>query len=551
MKKKLIIIISCLIVLGMTILSFVADPISSEMPEWISVIPPLVAIAMALISKEVISSLFIGIFSGTFILSLYSGAVPIKAFFSGMFSAVDTYVVQAIRDQDHIMIIVFTLIIGGMVRLVSINGGMRGIVNWLSKKATTSRSGQLITFILGIIIFFDDYANTIVVGNTMRPVTDKLKISREKLAYIVDSSSAPVVAVAFVTTWIGAELSYIQNGIDVLGLDVTAYSVFLKSLAYSFYPLLTLIFMFMIIVSKRDFGPMLSAERIARQNADENFEESSSEKDSARAIDALLPLSVLIFGTIAGLVITGYDSSIVSDKSSFMTKMSAVIGNSNSFLALMWASLLSLFTAIVMTVIRGKYKFTEVVEESIEGFKTMFMAVLILTMAWSISLLTENMHTAEFISQLFVRWSVMPTLVPAISFVLAFLIGFSTGTSWGTMAILYPLILPTTWILSQNSGLDADTSMRMFYIVVSTVLSGAVFGDHCSPISDTTVMSSTASQCNHISHVRTQIPYAMTVGAVSLLIGIIPVSFGAPSWIAFLMAAIIMWFIIRFVGKKV
>jgi len=235
----------------------------------------------------------------------------------------------------------------------------------------------------------------------------------------------------------------------------------------------------------------------------------------------------------------------------FFSKLSATIGEANSYIALLWASLLSLLASIVVTLLRGSLSFAKLMEEMVEGFKVMFNAVLILTMAWSIALVTKDMHTAEFVSQLLLQWSISPVLVPVMTFLLASLIGFSTGTSWGTMAILYPLILPASWMLCQDQGLSVDASLLLFYNVVASVMAGAVMGDHCSPISDTTIMSSLASQCNHMQHVSTQMPYALTVGGVALLIGVLPTALGLPSWVAFLAGYGALYLIIRLVGKKV
>ena len=552
MKKKWIgLTVVLALVLGMVLL-YVLGPVTGPMPLWMSILPPLVAIVMALLIKEVISSLFVGILTGTFLMALYGGASPATALGGGVLRVVDTYVVGSLFDADHVTIIVFTLIIGGMVRIITANGGMQGVVNLLSRRARGPRSGQLMTFFMDLCIFFDDYSNTLVVGNTMRPIADKLKVSREKLAYIVDSTSAPVVAVAFVTTWIGAELSYIQDGIKAIGLEASAYSVFFHSLAYSFYPFLTLGFVLMIIFSGRDFGPMLKAERKARIAETVAAEQTDNKPQSAHIIDALIPLLVLIFGTIIGLVFTGYDASVWSnDNVGFFPKLSATIGEANSYKALLWGSLLSLLTAIVMTMLRGKMKFGKVMEEMVEGFKSMLNAVLILTMAWSIALVTKDMHTAEFVSQLLVQWSLSPVAVPVLTFLLAALIGFSTGTSWGTMAILYPLILPASWMLCQEQGLSVDATMPLFYNVVASVLAGSVMGDHCSPISDTTIMSSLASSCNHLQHVKTQMPYALTVGGVAMLLGVLPTALGLPSWAAFLVAFLVLWLVVRLVGKKV
>ena len=551
MKSKQIGLGALIVFLIGMILLYAFGPVAGAMPLWMSILPPLVAIVMALLIKEVISSLFVGILTGTFLMALYGGQSPASAFGGGILRVVDTYVVGSLNDFDHVQIIVFTLVIGGMVRIVTANGGMQGMVNWLSRRARGPRSGQLMTFLMDLCIFFDDYSNTLVVGNTMRPIADRLKVSREKLAYIVDSTSAPVVAVAFVTTWIGAELSYIQDGIRTIGLEASAYSVFFHSLAYSFYPFLTLGFVLMIIFSGRDFGPMLKAERKARLASSMETEIPNRVAKPAHIIDALIPLAVLILGTIVGLIATGYDAAVWQAETGFFSKLSTTIGAANSYQALLWASLLSLIAAIVMTLLRGSLTFAKTMEEMVEGFKAMFNAVLILTMAWSIALVTKDMHTAEFVSQLLLKWSLSPALVPALTFLLAALIGFSTGTSWGTMAILYPLILPSSWLLCQEQGLSVDATMPLFYNVVASVLAGAVMGDHCSPISDTTIMSSLASSCNHLQHVSTQMPYALTVGATALLIGVLPTALGLPSWVAFLAGFALLWLIVRLVGKKV
>ncbi len=550
-KNRWIALAVALVVAAGMALLYAFGPVSGPMPLWMSVLPPLVAIVMALLIKEVISALFVGILTGTFLMALYGGASPASALGGGLLRVVDTYVVGSLFDADHVTIIVFTMIIGGMVRVITANGGMQGVVNWLSKRARGPGSGQLMTFLMDLCIFFDDYSNTLVVGNTMRPIADKLKVSREKLAYIVDSTSAPVVAVAFVTTWIGAELSYISDGIKDIGLDASAYSVFFHSLAYSFYPFLTLAFVLMLILSGRDFGPMLKAERKARQASTMESEMSEKVTRPAYSIDALIPLAVLILGTIIGLVATGYDASVWQTQQGFFAKLSATIGAANSYTALLWASLASLLTAIVVTLLRGSLAFGKVMEEMVEGFKSMLNAVLILTMAWSIALVTKDMHTAEFVSQLLVQWALSPVWVPVLTFVLAALIGFSTGTSWGTMAILYPLILPASWLLCQEQGLSVDATMPLFYNVVASVLAGAVMGDHCSPISDTTIMSSLASGCNHLQHVATQMPYALTVGATALLVGVMPTALGLPSWAAFLMGFAVLCLVVRLVGKRV
>jgi len=534
----------------------------TPVPLWMSVLPPLIAILFALVFKEVYSALLAGLLVGTTILHFYAGSSLIIAVFQGIFSIADTYLIEAMIDRGHLSIIVFSMLIGAMVNLITRNGGMKGVVNLLSKYANSPRSGQFITWLMGILIFFDDYANTLVVGNTMRPVTDRLKISREKLAYLVDSTAAPIASIAFVTTWIGAELSYIQDGIDVIGLDENAYMIFFNSLAYSFYPVFTLIFILFLIFRGVDYGPMLKAERKARQTEispnDEQFSFSNElnklevdDKVKARWFNAVIPVLVIIVGTIAGLISTGWDPEIWNDDSfTFGKKLSATIGNADSYTALLWSSFSGVIVALLLTISQRLLSLKESIDSLINGFRTMLTAVLILILAWSVALITEHMHTATFISDSMLAMSLSPYFVPAITFILAALVSFSTGSSWGTMAILYPLMLPATWLITQDYGLGYDSSMLIFYNVVACVLTGSVLGDHCSPISDTTILSSLASSCNHIEHVRTQLPYALTVGTVAILVGTIPAAYGISSFILYPAGLAILFIALLFIGKK-
>ena len=535
----------------------------TPVPLWMSILPPLIAILFALLFREVFSALFAGLLVGTTILHFYAGSNIFMAVFQGVFTIGDTYLIEAMIDRGHLSIIIFSMLIGAMVNLITRNGGMKGVVNLLSPYANNARSGQFITWIMGIVIFFDDYANTLVVGNTMRPVTDRLKISREKLAYLVDSTAAPIASVAFVTTWIGAELSYIQDGIDIIGLDENAYMIFFNSLAYSFYPIFTLIFILFLIFRGVDYGPMLKAERKARNavpSADgEKFafsnELNTLEIDDTiktRWYNAVIPVLVIILGTIAGLIYTGWDAEVWANADvAFGRKISATIGNADSYKALLWSSLSGVLVALLLTVSQRILSLKDSIDSLINGFRTMLTAVLILTLAWSVALITEHMHTATFISNSMLEMSLSPFLVPAITFLLAALVSFSTGSSWGTMAILYPLILPATWLIAQENGLEYDTSMLIFYNVVACVLTGSVLGDHCSPISDTTILSSLASSCNHIEHVRTQLPYALTVGTVSILVGTIPAAYGISSFILFPLGLILLFVMVWLLGKKV
>ncbi len=523
----------------------------NPVPLWMSILPPLIAILFALLFKEVFSALILGIFSGTLIISLHQGIGFFNALFQAFLRLIDTYVISALNTPDHIAIIVFSMLIGGMVGIIRKNGGMRGVVEVLSRKADSSRSGQLVAWFMGFAVFFDDYANTLVVGNTMRNVIDKLRISREKLAYIVDSTAAPVASIAFITTWIGAELSYIQNGIETIGLDTNPYGVFFASIKYSFYPIMALLFVLFVILTRREYGPMYAAELKARQQDKIENGGHAYENPKSPAFNALIPVLIIIFGTLAGLLYSGWDTTIWHNPDlSIGTKISMIIGQADSFKALLWSSFAAVIVAVTLTISQKLMNLRKTIEAMVGGFQTMLNAILILTFAWALAQLTEDLHTAAFISQIMNDLSVSPYFIPALSFLFSALIAFSTGSSWGTMAIMYPLILPSSWLIFMNNGLDYATSMMLFNNLVSTVIAGSVLGDHCSPISDTTILSSLAAGSDHIEHVRTQMPYAVTVGVVAVLLGTIPAAFGVPVYVCYAAGIGIMLLILRVFGKK-
>ncbi len=561
---------------------------------WWSMLPPLIAILFALIFREVIPSLVLGVFSGTL---LYFG-FGFTNFIEAFKTLIDTHVLGALTDGGHISIIIFSLIIGGMVAVISKNGGMAGIVDALSRYARSARSAQMVTWFLGILIFFDDYANTLVVGNTMRPVTDKFRISREKLAYIVDSTAAPVAAIAFITTWIGAELGYIGDAIEPLGITEGPYSIFLNSLRFAFYPVLTLAFMLMLILMKKDFGPMAKAEEKARKAEEELKTEDKLEKEleeiqpkeniKHRWYNAIIPIITVIAFTILGLFYTGGESSadkigatllerpadfsntwnqlnilalknpasltleVLNDapEIGFVQQLGTIIGNSDSYQALLWSSAAGLLIAILLSIGQRILTIQESFEATLNGFKAMLPAFVILTLAWALASVTEQLHTAGFLTSIFSD-NISPMWMAGITFILAAIVSFSTGSSWGTMAILYPLIIPAVYTVCKNSGLAPDETMEIIYNVVSVVLAGSVLGDHCSPISDTTILSSMATQCNHVSHVRTQLPYAAIVGGVSLFICLVFVNIGLPWYLNYLIGFAICYAIVRFFGKTI
>jgi len=534
--------------------------IINPIPLWLSFLPPLIAILLALVFREVISALFIGIFTGASIIGFYASGFG--GMFLGFLHIIDRYIMNALDNWSHIAVIVFSMTIGAVVSIISKNGGMRGVVNRLEPYAHNPRSGQFVIWLMGILIFFDDYANTLVVGNTMRPVADRLNISREKLAYLVDSTAAPVAAIAFVTTWIGAELGYIESGlVEIPQITDTPYTVFLNSLSFSFYPIFTLIFMLILIGKQKDFGPMAVAELKARNNVDSDKTIDDIQEDrlsefnmkkgvTPRSYNAVIPILVIIFGVIAGMLATGYNSEIWNDQSlSFFRKLSSTIGAADSFTALLWASVSGATVAVLMTISQKIMTLEQTISAGLHGFKTMIPPMIILILAWSLALITEDMHTAVFLQGL---WSdsFSPIFMPAVIFILSALVSFSTGSSWGTMAILYPLLLPAAYHISVESGMEHHQAIIIFYNVVSVILAGSVFGDHCSPISDTTILSSLASSCNHIDHVRTQLPYAITTAFVAIIFGTLPASYGISPLILYPAGIAAMFLIIHFMGKK-
>lgn len=537
-----------------------------KIPSWLSIVPPLLTILLALIFKEVVSALSLGVMSGAMIIAFYTGTV--KDIFLSTVNWVPEFVLKGLApsgffsfgaDYSNLSVIVFSLLIGGMVSIISNNGGMMALVKRMARFASTPISAQMTTFFTGILIFFDDYANTLLVGKTMRPLTDKMKISREKLAYIVDSTAAPVAALAFITTWIGAELSYIESGIKNLNnysLQDSPYLIFLDSLQFAFYPLFTLAFISILIYKNRDFGPMYAIENKSRTTKLEannslttinDIDQVETSKEKKR--NAVIPIFLIVLGTFAGLIITGYSAEIWQGSDTFFKKMSATIGQSDSFISLIWASMLGIIASIILTLWYRIEKLETIMSWLLDGFKQMLPAMVILCLAWGLKQVTEALLTAEYLSS-WLSETLRPEALPTLVFVLAALVSFSTGSSWATMAILFPIIIGLSWQSGNAYGLDSNSSYQIMINCIACVLSGSVMGDHCSPISDTTIMSSMSCDCNHLSHVKTQAPYAMVVGLVSIVLGTLPSSFGVPFYLTFPLGIFIIYLVISLFGQK-
>lgn len=521
------------------------------LPGLLSILPPVLAIFLALILRQVVLSLFFGIWLGAIFINGYNPII-------GFLRALDQYVIGAIANPSHTPVIIFSLLLGGMVGIMSKCGGTAGIVQALSKYAKNRRSGQVASWAMGIFIFFDDYANTLVVGNTMRPLTDKLRISREKLSYIVDSTAAPIASIAIISTWVGFQSALIDDALKSNAMEGDGYFIFFRSIGYSFYSIFTLATVFLIGFMGRDFASMLSAERrvvetgaVLRQGAvpiaDTKEMEMAKDSDSIplRWYNAVVPVLVMIVVSFIGLYYSGYES-LGGDAGS--SSIIQIIGSADPFAALMWGTTVGVFVAGGMAMSQKILTMAETIDAWLVGLKAMLLAIVILVLAWSIGAICKDLNTAGYIVQA-TKGLFTPHLLPAITFIVAAVIAFSTGTSWATMAILTPLVVPLSHQMSIEAGLSAELGSTIMVGTVAAVLSGSVFGDHSSPISDTTIMSSMASGADHIDHVRTQIPYAFLAAITGIIFGYLPAGFGVNPIILIPIGIVVVFVFLRLFGK--
>lgn len=529
-------------------------------PGWLSLLPPIIAIGLAIAFKDVLVALFLGVFSGA--LCLF-GLNP----FTALARSVDHFIAPAITDTGQASILIFTLMLGGMVGLVSKNGGTQGIVERLRRFATDPRRGQIATWVMGVVIFFDDYSNSLIVGTTMRPLADRLKISREKLAYIVDSTAAPVACVVPFSSWIGFEVGLIAAALTALDLPYDAYTTFLASIPFRFYPLFALLLVLVIALSDRDFGPMAKAELRARTTGKLMADDAvpladygagrlaPPEGTPLRAVNALLPILSVILVTLLGLYLTGRSGLEGAglgraDYGPTSEWVRAIMSQTDSYKALLWASLSGVLLAALLPLAQRILSLRQTMEAMVDGFRSMLLALVVLTLAWSIGAVCNELHTADFLTGLTSN-ALAPEWLPALVFVLAAVIAFATGSSWGTMSILTPLVIPIAHAVMMENAFTIQTSAYNSVLlgVIASVLAGSVWGDHCSPISDTTILSSTATGCDHIAHVKTQMPYALAAGCLGVLVGNIPTAYGMSPWISLLVGSVIIVGVVRWLGK--
>ncbi len=526
---------------------------------WTTLVPPLLAIALALLLRQVVPALLAGIWIGA--------AIGYGGPFTGFLRTLDAYLVGVLVDRDHIEIILFSMLLGGMVGIVTRAGGMAGLVDVLSRHATDSRRGQCLTWLLGLAIFFDDYANTLVVGNTMRPVTDRLRISREKLAYIVDSTAAPVAAIALISTWIGFEVSLIGDALEVLGTSEDPYWLFLQAIPHLFYPIFAVLLVVYVALGGRDLGPMWRAECRAAAGklvADgaaplADFDTVSLapvEGKPRRWWNAGLPVLAVLVVTFVSQFLTGR-ASLAAEGDPLGTASLTGLGfrgfgrafsAGNSFDSLLYGAVCGCLAALVLAWAQRILRLAEGLQALVDGMKTMFLAFVILTLAWAIGKVCADLRTADYVVSV-LTGNLDPRLLPGLVFALAAAISFATGSSWSTMSILVPLAVPAAYRLAEGTHLDAARAYDLLLGAIASVLGGSVFGDHCSPISDTTVMSSMAAACDHVDHVRTQLPYALLAALVALVVGHLPAGYGVPTWVSLVTGAALLWLGLRALGR--
>ncbi|MBI6078488.1 Na+/H+ antiporter NhaC family protein [Clostridium perfringens] len=530
---------------------------SAKFGMW-TVLPPLVSIVLAFLTKNVVVSLFIGTITGCIMLQL-NGFNIITALTQGFIDF--TYrALNSLADPWNAGIILQVLVIGGVIHLVAKMGGAKAIAEALARKAKTVKSAQLTTWLLGLAVFFDDYANSLIVGPIMRPVTDKLGVSREKLAFVIDATAAPIAGLAIISTWIGLEVGLIGDALKSVGIQADGFGVFLETIPYRFYNILILAFVVISAITLREFGPMLKAERRARRGEVLSTTEISSDSEDLEPIEgiklsvwnAIIPIGVLIVSSLIGFYYSGWVTIMGGEDLAIIELMNntpfsfagiqAAFSNADASVVLFQSALLATIVALILGVSRKIFTISEGIGIWIEGMKGLLITGVILILAWSLSSVIKELGTASYLVGV-LSDAIPAFLLPAIIFILGSIIAFATGTAYGTMGILMPLAIPLAFAINPEWN----------FVIVSTsaVLTGAIFGDHCSPISDTTILSSTGAGCDHIEHVRTQIWYAVFVGIVTVLFGYIPAGLGLSIFIVFPLSLVALFILTMIFGKKV
>lgn len=463
---------------------------------WMSLLPPIIAIVLALLTKEVITSLMIGILSGTFIYTMGSGS-------SSLFMGTMETAFDLMGQKLDFNIILFCTLLGALVYVVSLSGGTRAYGKWATKRIKSKKSAMLSTSALGAFIFIDDYFNCLTVGTVMRPVTDTYKVSRAKLAYLIDATAAPICIIAPISSWAAA----VGSNLKATGAFTSDFAAFIATIPYNFYAILSLIMIVILCVTSLDFGSILHAEKRAEKGdlgINNDIEKVLNASERGTVWDMLLPIFSLILFAVVGLL---YNGGYWGADPAYHS-LGAAFGNCSASKALVWASFGALIVAFVLFVPRGIVSFHKFMDGCVEGMKAMLPANIILVLAWTISgVCRDLLQTPVFVKTLVADGGMSAGFLPAIIFIIAGFLSFSTGTAWGTFGILIPIVVPVAQALDP----------QLVVVSLSATLAGSVFGDHCSPISDTTILASAGAGCNHLDHVSTQIGYAGVVAFASFV----------------------------------
>lgn len=514
---------------------------------WYSTVPPVLAISLAFLTRHVLLSLGIAIVAGGLLTQVAQAPLSVTAWLEG-FKTVGGYVADTITDKTNLQILAFIPPIFVMIEILVASGGFKGIITWLLRWVKGRKSAQAATALMGILCFIDDYTNAIIVGSMMQPITDRFRVSREKLAFIVDATSAPVAGLAVISTWIVYEVGLLGQISDKLGIDKSGYSMFFDALSFRFYCLLMIAFVFLHIIMGRDFGPMKTAEDLCETNAPGENSQAGPPKNtgdsnpslaahqSGRAINALVPMAGLILFHITGLWVDGGGPAMLREGGSLLSWVywrDVISAAENTHLILDYAALFGLALALLFSQLFGSLRMPVIINCFKRGLRRAMIPFVILILAWSLKSCCDSLKTGEFLTTILAD-RVSPHWFPPAVFLVASVTSFATGTSYGTMAIFIPTAIPVAFALDgQAYGLTTMMS-------VGAVLDGAIFGDHCSPISDTTIMSSISSSCDLIEHVRTQLPYSLLVAGLALFFAYLPSAFSlAPGW-SFALAILIM-----------
>ncbi|MAY02335.1 MAG: hypothetical protein CMQ38_05070 [Gammaproteobacteria bacterium] len=555
-KQNLITVL--IILVGISMLAWSVQPQTglSDL-HWYSILPPLVAVVFAIATQHLLLSLFAGVISGALLINV--PAAPLQA--ASWMQSLETFLSllwSVISDPFNLSVLTFIILMLVMISVVILAGGLQAIVRWLGKFARGPRSTQFVTTLMGFAVFIDDYANVMIVGTSMRPVSDAMRISREKLAFLVDATSAPVAGIALMSTWIGYEVGIFAEVSNSLGFERDAYSMFLDALGFRFYCFFMLLFILINVWTGRDFGSMLRAEQ--RSRAGQLLAEDAvppgnlgdavktDSKARIRASAALLPFAVLFIVLFIGLWVDGGGMALLAQ--SFGNLFSAgnwrdvVSASENNVQVLNIAGLLSLLTALVCAMLIAGLSFRRLLPALRKGAGAALYPWLILILAWTLGGICEQIQTGPFLVAV-VGESMPAFIYPVVVFLLSAAAALATGTSWGTMAIFIPI---TSQLAFQ---LDGGTYGLITIMCLAAVLDGAIFGDHCSPISDTTIMSSIATSCDHIHHVKTQFPYASVVGLTAIGLGYLPAVSGMPFWQSLILAGLLFLGFLRLFGRKV